>query len=206
MSFFEKQPIKLDESTLPVPTSAQPTPNSGRRRRILTHIIGFLALLGIYHLLLPSREGTPATSELSLDKGDGFISKPVGTEAHACSQASIVQVPKGQENRGDVFYSPEFGKREVEQFLGALRIRTESFDDMANGDVDTDPRYDAYFEFHEYLLRTYPKLFVSSPLLISRPWLMWLWLFIGTKSPSWRSPASSTSFTRSRARRVGSSR
>lgn len=123
MSFNEKKQAKQLDGSLPVPTSAASSAPPKSRAHRFVPTLAFLALVGTYHLL-PASSSALSLSSMST-KNDGFLSGPVGTEAHACSQASVAQVPKGHENRGDVFYSPEFGKKEVEQFLGALRIRTE---------------------------------------------------------------------------------
>lgn len=195
MSISEKQQLDAYGS-LPAPTSAAPAPAGKSRARRLAPSLALLALFGTYHLLPKASSALSALS--AANQTDGFLSGPIGTEAHACGQAPVVAIPKGQEGRGDVFYSEAYGKKEVEQFLGALRIRTEivrdallplvgirsrekvltapsrarawpalrspaalQYDNMAHADVETDPRYDSFIEFHEYLLKTYPKMCVS---------------------------------------------
>ncbi|GAA5853659.1 hypothetical protein JCM8547_007400 [Rhodosporidiobolus lusitaniae] len=50
----------------------------------------------------------------------------------------------------------EYVKKAVERLQGAVRIRTESFDDMAGPE---DPRFDAMGELHKYLEATFPRVY-----------------------------------------------
>ncbi|CAA7262813.1 unnamed protein product [Cyclocybe aegerita] len=48
----------------------------------------------------------------------------------------------------------DFQESAVNWLAGAVRVPTESFDDM--GDVGVDPRWDAFKPFHEYLFSAFP--------------------------------------------------
>ncbi|BGP42648.1 hypothetical protein JCM10449v2_006660 [Rhodotorula kratochvilovae] len=52
----------------------------------------------------------------------------------------------------------EYKQRAVERLQGAVRIRTESFDDMAGPE---DPRFDVMGDLHAYLEATFPRVYAT---------------------------------------------
>lgn len=46
---------------------------------------------------------------------------------------------------------------QVQRLSAAVRVATESWDD--NGDVDVDPRWEVFDEFHRVLRRLFPKVY-----------------------------------------------
>lgn len=54
----------------------------------------------------------------------------------------------------DEISSDAFFDRSLKRMQGAIRIPTESFDDM--GEVGEDPRWDIFVHFHDYLETTFP--------------------------------------------------
>ncbi len=48
---------------------------------------------------------------------------------------------------------------QVERLTAAVRVPTESFDD--NGDVDEDPRWETFEEFHHVLKELFPLVYVA---------------------------------------------
>jgi Gly-Xaa carboxypeptidase len=84
----------------------------------------------------------------------------------ACSyfwQSSLPSVPCAEDTRefggvgegsGDTIGSDEFFDKSLKRMQGAVRIPTESFDDM--GPVGEDPRWDVFKEFHAYLEESFP--------------------------------------------------
>ncbi|GAA5985155.1 hypothetical protein JCM10908_002547 [Rhodotorula pacifica] len=60
---------------------------------------------------------------------------------------------------------PAYKDLAVRRLVGAIQIRTETFDDY--GSPFTDPRFDKFTAFHTYLERTFPKVF--STLLVEKP-------------------------------------
>ncbi|CAO2655698.1 Nn.00g045010.m01.CDS01 [Neocucurbitaria sp. VM-36] len=74
-----------------------------------------------------------------------------------CSQVEPLHpIRKTQEldNVENYLKSEEFRKIEIERLSGAVQIPTQSFDDM--GDVGSDPRWDIFYSFADYLSKTYP--------------------------------------------------
>jgi Gly-Xaa carboxypeptidase len=56
----------------------------------------------------------------------------------------------------DELSSEDFFNKSLKRMQGAVRIPTESFDDM--GPVGEDPRWDVFPKFHEYLEKTFPRV------------------------------------------------
>lgn len=58
----------------------------------------------------------------------------------------------------DHFNSPDVRVKQVERLAAAVKVPTESFDD--NGDVDTDPRWKTFDDFHHILEDLFPLVYV----------------------------------------------
>jgi Gly-Xaa carboxypeptidase len=52
--------------------------------------------------------------------------------------------------------SDEFRDETVQRMAGAIRIRTQSYDDL--GPVGEDPRWDTMYDFADYLKKTFPRV------------------------------------------------
>lgn len=53
-------------------------------------------------------------------------------------------------------------------FSGAIRVPTQTFDDMIGAPVDgdnADPRWAPFAKLHEYLAKAYPLVCVLGPML-----------------------------------------
>lgn len=131
MTSEKKLSLELAAGALPAPSSASPNglKATAHRRRVVP-ALGLLALVGLASRLIPdstlSACDFPSTVSSSSSELDGFLSGPVDPASlPTCRQASIAPVPANETGRGDVFYSPAFAKKEVERFLGAIRIPTE---------------------------------------------------------------------------------
>ncbi|KAJ8456279.1 hypothetical protein ONZ51_g12220 [Trametes cubensis] len=77
-----------------------------------------------------------------------------------CPQPKTVHPLKHRElaEELDRLYADEAYKLKAYDALsGAVQIPTESYDDL--GPVGKDPRWDTFAEFHEYLERTFPRVF-----------------------------------------------
>ncbi|KAG1746627.1 uncharacterized protein EDB91DRAFT_1118030 [Suillus paluster] len=77
--------------------------------------------------------------------------------AEICPQVSEL-VPKSNgalwKTLGDTYETDAFKTRAVDWLAGAVRIPTESYDQM--GPVGTDPRWEKFGAFHDYLLQSFP--------------------------------------------------
>ncbi|KAK7686392.1 hypothetical protein QCA50_010616 [Cerrena zonata] len=82
-----------------------------------------------------------------------------------CAQASAVNPVKHAElwSSLDGIYATEtFASRAIEWLGGAIRVPTESFDNMAP--VGEDPRWEAFGPFHDYLLKAFPQVHATLAL------------------------------------------
>ncbi len=82
------------------------------------------------------------------------ISKP---DIPQCPQVSPLHPARSTQELDDLeswLTSQAFQDVSVERLSGAVRIRTESFDDM--GEVGADPRWDIFYSFADYLGKTFP--------------------------------------------------
>ena len=71
-------------------------------------------------------------------------------------EPSVLDLP------GHLRPSSDFAKDEaidvqVQRLSAAVRVATESWDD--NGDVDVDPRWEVFEEFHQVLRAQFPKVY-----------------------------------------------
>ncbi|KAG2145101.1 hypothetical protein DEU56DRAFT_788792 [Suillus clintonianus] len=77
--------------------------------------------------------------------------------ADICPQVSEL-IPKYNgalwKTLGDTYETDTFKMRAVDWLSGAVRIPTESYDQM--GPVGTDPRWEKFSAFHDYLLKAFP--------------------------------------------------
>lgn len=82
--------------------------------------------------------------------------------ADICPQVSEL-IPKANgalwKTLGDTYETDAFKIRAVDWLAGAVRIPTESYDQM--GPVGTDPRWEKFRAFHDYLLKAFPLVHTS---------------------------------------------
>ncbi|KAG2157824.1 uncharacterized protein EDB93DRAFT_1124887 [Suillus bovinus] len=82
--------------------------------------------------------------------------------ADICPQVSEL-IPKSNgalwKTLGDTYETDAFKMRAVDWLAGAVRIPTESYDQM--GPVGTDPRWEKFGAFHDYLLKAFPLVHAS---------------------------------------------
>ncbi|KAL2063112.1 hypothetical protein VTL71DRAFT_6184 [Oculimacula yallundae] len=52
--------------------------------------------------------------------------------------------------------TPAFFNTSIERLSGAVRMKTETFDDL--GEIGVDKRWDVFYAFHEYLEKTFPRV------------------------------------------------
>ncbi|KAG5647466.1 hypothetical protein DXG03_009397 [Asterophora parasitica] len=94
-----------------------------------------------------------------------------------CAQSDVL-IP---EKNGDLwrslsvtFGTEDFKKRAVDWLGGAVRVPTESYDDL--GHLDEDPRWDAFGPFHDYLLDVFPRVHETLKLTkVNTYGLLYVW-------------------------------
>ncbi|RDB23324.1 Carboxypeptidase S [Hypsizygus marmoreus] len=156
----EKEPL------LPSTTISKPSDRKFRRPLLYT---GLLLLLSSYYALLILPQFT--------DLGPWLGQKHHDYSTNYCPQADVL-VP---EVNGELWNSltatigtASFKSRAVEWLGGAVRVPTESFDDL--GPVGKDRRWDVFAPFHEYLLGTYPLVHTTLNLTkVNTYGLLYVW-------------------------------
>ncbi|RDB15819.1 Carboxypeptidase S [Hypsizygus marmoreus] len=133
------------EPLLPSTTISKP---SGRKFRCPLLYTGLLLLLSSYYALLI----LPQFTDLGPWLGKKHHDYSTPTSRHLAS----------------------FKSRAVEWLGGAVRVPTESFDDL--GPVGKDPRWDVFAPFHEYLLGAYPLVHTTLNLTkVNTYGLLYVW-------------------------------
>lgn len=56
----------------------------------------------------------------------------------------------------DFISSPEFKNATIKRISEAVKIKTETFDDL--GEIGVDKRWEVFYGFHEYLEKTFPSV------------------------------------------------
>lgn len=144
-----------DSSTDPLYPPVKPP-----RRPVLNRyswiIAAALLLIFIGLLAVPKPSGPDEQDEFD----DGYDENgPVPDIKKICVQPAVKTLPDDELSRqlAATMESEDYLRKSVERMTGAVRVRTESFDDM--GPVGEDPRWDVFGEFHEFLERTFPRVY-----------------------------------------------
>ncbi|KAK3988235.1 hypothetical protein QBC44DRAFT_329732 [Cladorrhinum sp. PSN332] len=137
-----------DAPTLPVAVRPEK-----RTLRIFRHYVALpivLTLMILFNTIskLPSFD-SPSVLEFTAPRFD-FQSQ--------CQQPEPL-FPAKNEDLDKVFdhiSSDTFRNATIERLSGAVKVKTESFDDL--GEVGQDPRWDVFYGFHTYLEKTFPLI------------------------------------------------
>ncbi|KAJ4362255.1 hypothetical protein N0V83_010348 [Neocucurbitaria cava] len=88
----------------------------------------------------------------------GIIHQPVyGDPDTWCLIPDVVTPPDDSLLSSDHFNEPNVLKKQVQRLSAAVKVPTESFDD--NGEVDEDPRWSTFDEFHAVLEELFPLIY-----------------------------------------------
>ncbi|KAG6857473.1 hypothetical protein H0H87_003540 [Tephrocybe sp. NHM501043] len=137
-------------SLLPSPYTPPPTKRSSLKRKIALSL-GFI-VYGAYVWL---------ASERTVDNVFDMSSK----DESRCVQSPVLFPAKNGalwDSVSSTFGTDTFKVKAVEWIGGAVRVPTESYDDM--GDVGEDARWEAFAPFHEYLLTAFPLVHTTLKL------------------------------------------
>ena|SRR5579859_4575348 len=154
----DQQPLSLHESYTPT----RP-PKGFLKTRSSWIVAGFLLLLFIGLLAVPK----PGPHN---DDDDWDDAAPVPDITGICKQFDFVDLPDDDLTRtlDQTLRSEEYKSGSADRLSGAVRIATESFDDM--GPVGIDPRWDIFQDFHNYLEQTFPLM--SDPFPFPHPYYL----------------------------------
>lgn len=137
---MEKQ---YSDSTLPFPSqsaAARPSSRWGIRKLTWATITLAATYIAATHLKRWAKES----------------SVPPVSFGNQCVQPDAL-VPKDSPELAKAFdyiSSAAFRNASIERLSGAVKIRTESFDDL--GPIGDDERWEVFYGFHEYLVQTFP--------------------------------------------------
>ncbi|KAJ5062488.1 hypothetical protein J3E74DRAFT_32895 [Bipolaris maydis] len=121
--------------------------NTFHKRKFATGAVLCLAALA----LLRNCSTTPTSTW-------NFLSNPnkhrVDSQCHQAEPLFPSRKTKELDDMESYLTSDDFRNVAIERLSGAVKIPTQSYDDM--GDIGTDPRWDVFYSFADYLSKTYP--------------------------------------------------
>ncbi|GAP84067.1 putative carboxypeptidase s [Rosellinia necatrix] len=136
MTFSEK-----GEPLLPAPRAAAPKSRWRSVGALLLHAIAFALLLrisyGVYERLAVGED--PSASRAKCPQVEPLVP---GQQSPALSEME------------EHLRSDKFRNETIERMAGAVRIPTQSYDDL--GPIGEDPRWDTMYDFADYLKSTFP--------------------------------------------------
>jgi hypothetical protein len=138
-----------------------PPPKRSLLNRYSWIVAAVLLVIFIGLLAVPKPSRMPGEADDDYDDD-----APVPDSSGICKQAMAPKVPDDDISRalGRLLGSKDYLRESAARLTGAVQIPTESFDDM--GLVGEDPRWDVFGEFHDYLEKTYPKVYIPMSQLI----------------------------------------
>ncbi|KAI9051743.1 hypothetical protein LZ554_004783 [Drepanopeziza brunnea f. sp. 'monogermtubi'] len=105
-----------------------------------------------------SHDGLYATATcLAAEPWDPSVAMGMACPQYPALKALGAERQNFEKEVKDTISSPEFFEKSVKRMQGAVRIPTESFDDM--GKVGNDTRWDIFQDFHAYLAETFPMVY-----------------------------------------------
>lgn len=122
----------------------------------------FLFLTGFICLVSPLR--FVSTSETSRRWTQLSLSRQRTADLW-CPLPNVTSSSDDSLKPSDHLMSPEQRQLQVRRLTAAVHVPTESFDD--NGDVNQDPRWETFDDFHQVLSDLFPLVCVACPLLFS---------------------------------------
>ncbi|KZT65622.1 carboxypeptidase S [Daedalea quercina L-15889] len=112
-----------------------------------------------------------------LDSFHGFWDGHEVEATSLCPQASALSPEKNArlyKALAEAYKTDGFLLRAVDLLGGAVRIPTESYDDL--GPIGEDPRWEPFGPFHDYLLKVYPQIHATLKLTkVNTYGLVYLW-------------------------------
>ncbi|ORY76000.1 vacuole protein [Leucosporidium creatinivorum] len=134
--------------------AAAPLPSSSSRGRQLALSLAPLFLLPLLYSSGVTKSLTRLSSYISPSQEPTvLVSKPIASCPVQVEPRSIGVDWRPEDDK-------EYVRKAVERLQGAVRIPTESFDDMAE-DAEQEPRFKIMLQLHDYLENTFPLLHVQ---------------------------------------------
>ncbi|KAI2476791.1 Carboxypeptidase s [Pyrenophora tritici-repentis] len=150
--------FKMASNTLEKQTKQLPEPpKHPYKRQFITSGLFCFAILGFlrHYIIAPT-----SSSRWSLSTGFNSVETK-----EQCSQVEPLfpaRTTKGMEEMEAYLTSDAFRDVAIERLSGAVKIPTQSYDDM--GTIGEDPRWDIFYSFADYLSKTYPLVHATLQL------------------------------------------
>lgn len=133
-------------------------PNIHNRR---TQCLGLLLLATVIYLVSPLHFVN--ASELSRRLTQSSFSRQ-RTADEWCPLPNVTSSSDDGLKPSNHLMSPEQLQLQIDRLTAAVQVPTESFDD--NGDVNEDPRWETFEDFHKVLSELFPLVYVAYSLPI----------------------------------------
>jgi len=137
------------EKALPITSHPVPSPNNGNglAGRIRRRIAWALMSLSLAYLIL---SGTSPQTWWSAKSPPNYAAQCVQPDAlFPKDNADLTKA-------FDFISSPEFKNATIKRLSDAVKIKTETFDDL--GEIGVDKRWEVFYGFSEYLEKTFPTV------------------------------------------------
>ncbi|WPH02436.1 Hypothetical protein R9X50_00530000 [Acrodontium crateriforme] len=142
------------EKTLPLTVEYKPRPAQNRRTTWLKNVVLCVSVAAVI-VLWTHR---PIFEVIGIQNGEHHVSKSSKSPSQ-CAQPDALFPPSDNEaleKMWEFLSTPEFEKASIERHSGAVKIPTQSFDDL--GEIGEDKRWDVMYPFAEYLEKTFPHV------------------------------------------------
>lgn len=144
---MEKSAPNISELPLANAPLSRPQPSTRRR------VVGAFAAVSVLYLVLSQGFVQPL-----IDHPLGFVGNHHDFKA-SCVQPDPIFPTKDDklDKLQDILSSEKFRNASVGRLSGAVQVRSESFDDL--GPIGKDPRWDVFYDLHNYLEITFPLIY-----------------------------------------------
>ncbi|KAF8624386.1 hypothetical protein AX17_007148, partial [Amanita inopinata Kibby_2008] len=159
----DKKGLPLSTTEL-LPVNAAPPSYSAKKSRVRSTLIA-LCLAAC------------AFTFIQVAISDAVFPFNVNEDVDLCPQAEVLVPERNGElwnSVGETIGTDIFKTRAIDRLAGAVKVPTESYDDMAP--VGRDPRWEVFSEFHDYLLGAFPQAHATLELTkVNTYGLLYVW-------------------------------
>ncbi|EAZ63548.2 Gly-X carboxypeptidase [Scheffersomyces stipitis CBS 6054] len=158
----------MPEKTLPIYQSSAKKNHRSSWSRVLLSIAAFSAVVGwwAYSSSITHTSPLASFSKIDLSSVFGTFSEPL-TSSGLCPTVEKLDPSEflyNNETLDRILHDEAFKAKSRERLLGAIRVPTESYDDLLNPNsadtledlLEIEPRWKPFIPFHKYLEDTFP--------------------------------------------------
>ena len=154
---MEKSPATLPVATgFRPPASTKPTTRT-RKVRLIQFILGAVTFAFLTHVVLSLAISGLLSSAAPWSWRHGHR-KPVDFKSQCVQPDPLVPAENADLDKLFEYVSgSEFRNATIKRISGAIQVKSESFDDL--GPIGEDPRWDVFYDFSAYLVKTFPLIY-----------------------------------------------